>query len=841
MSELLERDDLLARLEGLRGEGGRLVFVGGEAGVGKTALVRAFAERAGDVLHGSCENLTAPTPLGPFLDLGLEPDEPRRVAAAVLRLRVPALIEDVHWADAASLDVLRVLGRRIDGSRAFAVATYRDDEVVGDHPLRMVLGELASAPGAARLTVPRLTLEAVRALAEPYAADGGAIYRLTQGNAFFVTEVLAAGAADLPETVRDAVLARAALLDEPARRLLEAIAVVPRRAELWLLEAVVPDELAHLDECLASGVLRADGDAIAFRHELARLALESEITPNRRRGLHAAILAALRHTGDGSRLAHHAEEAGDAEAVLRHAPAAARAASAASSHREAAAQFARALRHAGGLGAAERADLLDAYAEEALLIGRYEESVDAREAALALYRELGNMLKVGETLSRLTNANTRLGRNPRAEETSREAIEILESLPAGRELAWAYAVQAYARMLSRDNAEGVAWGRKAVKAAVAIGDPEVQSYGLNMVGTSLLMAGEIEAGVTELLHSLELGRRVGHEVFTMSALNMLGTGLGEMMELEEAERWLLECIAFAEARELWPVYPRSWLALVHVYRGRWDEGGRLAADVLRGVVDPISSISSRIALGRLRARRGDPGAFDELDEALAIAMPGGHLQRLGHVHAARAEAAWLAGDPERAVEEARAAYDLALEKRHLWFAGELAYWQWKAGALDEAPEWIAEPYRLQLDGETQAAAAAWRARLCPYEGARTLADGEDEAALDVLERLGARPLAADLRRRLGLRGPREATRSNPAGLTARELEVLALVADGMQNREIAERLVLSTRTVDHHVSSVLRKLGARTRGEAAARFREISVADGDNMGDPADVAPSGPS
>jgi DNA-binding CsgD family transcriptional regulator len=241
----------------------------------------------------------------------------------------------------------------------------------------------------------------------------------------------------------------------------------------------------------------------------------------------------------------------------------------------------------------------------------------------------------------------------------------------------------------------------------------------------------------------------------------------------------------------------------------------------------------------VRARRGDPGAFDALDDALEASTPGGHLQRLGHVHSARAEAAWLVGDAGRAVDEARAAYDLALQKRHLWFAGELAYWQWKAGALVEAPEWIAEPYRLQLAGDPSAAAAAWRARGCPYEAARTLADADDESALEELERLGARPLAADLRRRLGLRGPREATRANPAGLTARELQVLELVAGGLQNREIAERLVLSTRTVDHHVSAVLRKLGTRSRVEAAQRFREISATDAPNMGSPADAPPRG--
>ena len=202
-----------------------------------------------------------------------------------------------------------------------------------------------------------------------------------------------------------------------------------------------------------------------------------------------------------------------------------------------------------------------------------------------------------------------------------------------------------------------------------------------------------------LQRSLEIARAAELEVRVVSVLNMLGSGLAEMYELERAERYLHECVAFGDAHEVTTWYSQSWVALVHVYRGRWDEGAMHALHVLSHGADPITRISCLIALGRIRARRGDPGASEALDEALELALPGGHLQRLGHVYAARAEAAWLAGDSERTIEEAQAAYALALEKRHLWFAGELAYWQWKAGALDDAPDWIAEPYRLQLDGD----------------------------------------------------------------------------------------------------------------------------------------------
>ena len=493
---LLERAAALTELGELLGavgadRRGRLVLVRGEAGVGKTALVRRFCdgEQAARVLWGACDPLFTPQPLGPFLDIArtaggaLEEvaaaaPRPYELAASLMRELETGVaivvLEDVHWADEATLDVLRIVARRLGGIPVLLVATYRHDEVDRRHPLRLLLGELTPGERTARITVDSLSQAAVATLAGGHDVDAVDLYRKTGGNSFFVMEALAAGGDDLPDTVRDAVLARAARLSPGARGLLEAIAVDPIHAELWLLERLAPGSAESLEECLASGMLRADAEHVSFRHELARLAVDTSLPPNERRTLHARALSALGEPPAGepdlARLAHHAEAAGDAEAVVRYAPGAAARATAVGAHREAADQYARALRFGDRLSASERAELLANRADECYLTDENAEAVASAEAAVACYREAGDVRAEGAALVQLSEYLWCPGRVAESWDAARESVALLEQLEPCLELGRAYGQLAFLARTAGDGENAAAWGERALEWAERAGD-----------------------------------------------------------------------------------------------------------------------------------------------------------------------------------------------------------------------------------------------------------------------------------------------------------------------------------------------------------------------------------
>jgi DNA-binding CsgD family transcriptional regulator/type II secretory pathway predicted ATPase ExeA len=864
--DLLERSVPLRELGGLlaatAAAGGRVVLVAGEAGIGKSVLVRGFAEQhAADArfLAGGCDPLLTPRALGPLHDIArqaggrlaelLALGGPREaVFAAFLDelvqppQRQVVVVEDAHWADEATLDLLVFLGRRLERTKALLVVTYRDDELGADHPLRGVLGALP--PGVVhRVRLEPLSGVAVAALAHRAGRPAGELHALTGGNPLLVTEVLAAGDAGVPLTIRDLVLARLAGLPADAQEVVRLVAVVPTRAELWLLEQALGPEPSLVEEGIAAGLLVMEEEAVGFRHELLRQAVEGSVSTLGRRELHRWVLHVLSDAKgrrvDIARLVHHARQADDAEAVLRYAPEAARQAAAVAAHREAAGHYQAALAYADRLPEAMRAELLEGYSIEAYLSGLWVEAVSARQTALGLREAAGDREKVGEGLRWLSRLHWWAGSREEAEAVAVRAIAVLETLPPGHQLAMAYSNQAQLDMLAYRAEAALAWASRAIELARRLDDPETLTHALTNIGTARLNSSDL-GGRVELEQAFEVAIAAGLEDHAARALvNLAGCSL-EMRDYRHAHADLDRALAFMAEHDLagYAQHLTSYRARLRLDRGDWagaeqDARAALAEREQLRHAGPVA-VDALVVLGLLQARRGDPDATGTLEEAAAHAMPSGELQWIGLVAAARAEHAWLHGEDHRVAEEAAGAFELAVQAGHPWYAGELACWLWRADALPEVPAVAAEPYRLLLAGDWQAAASAWQQLGCPYEQAQALAHGDDEAclqALGLLDGLGATQAAQRLRRQLRARGslriprgPSRATAANPAGLTGRQLEVLGLLAAGHSNAEIAERLSLSVKTVDHHVAAVLAKLGVGSRRQAAVAARRLGIA-----------------
>jgi ATP/maltotriose-dependent transcriptional regulator MalT len=848
---LVEREFFVAALTALLDEAaggdGRLVFLGGEAGVGKTALASALAEAAAGrvaIRRGGCDNLTTAAALGPIVEAVPELADVLEGDAGVDRLQLfrrlrselsagPCLLllEDVHWADEATLDLLRVLGRRLTGLPVLVVASFREDEVSRSHPMTVVLGDLATQSGVVRMQVPPLTLAGVQQLVAGAGSslDPVQLHRNTGGNPFYVTEVLAAGDERLPATVRDAVLARAQRLPPAAQRVLSAAAVLGPRIELSLLATVSGEPPAAVDECVHHGVLVADGAVLAFRHELGRLAIEQTLSPGQRVALHAAALRALRAAGepDDRRLVHHAVGCGDGAAVLDHAPQAAARAARLGAHREAAELYRVAVRF-GERAAPGRADLFAALSYECYLTDQVEDAHAARLEAMELSAQAGDLRAVGAAQRWLSRLSWFLGRNDESERWASRAVATLEPLGEAAELAMAYSNVAQLRMLAGDAAETVRWGDRAIALARRLGDREVEMHALNNVGTALLTVDDSLDGVQRLARSLDMALADDAPEHAARAYTNLGSARVVNRRYAEADRDLRAGIAYCLEHDLdaWRLYMSSWLARSQAEQGHPAAAESIALEVLRRPrLSPITHICAAVVAGQVAAREGRP-AEEHLGAALSLARATGEAQRLVPVAAGLAEAAWLRGDTDAIVAAVEHAWAAALAYPHPWDLGELSWWLTVAGVRRETPVPVAPPFALMLAGEWRRAAREWQALGCPLWTAHALAAAPDlddaRRALELVDSAAAPAVRLAMlrdRHARGLpvpRGPRPDSQGNAWGLTRRELEILGLLTDGLSNAELAQRLFLSEKTVGHHVSAILRKLGEPTRSRAVA-------------------------
>ncbi|HTE47086.1 MAG TPA: AAA family ATPase [Gemmatimonadaceae bacterium] len=861
---LLERADELAVLDDAArraaGGAGSVVLVSGEAGIGKSALLaHAFtsAESHGArVFWGACDPLSTPRPLGPLHDIarqvggtlldaatssiareilfGTMLDHLRRESAPIVMV-----VEDVHWADEATLDLLTFLSRRIRRTSALLVITYRDDEVGPTHPLRAFLGHLPPTD-VRRLPLAPLSLQAVDAMARDAGRSARQLFDVTGGNPFFVTEVLASNHDLVPVTVRDAVLARMAGLSDSARSVAELAAVAPLRIERWLIDDLLSPPSAAIDECRAIGILQGDGDSLAFRHELARRAIEDSLTQERRRVLHAnCLMALLAREGDAvsaARLVHHAELAGDAASLHRYGVAAAAQAASFGNHREAATLYERALRAADVLPIRERARLLEHYSVECYLSEPIDAACSARAEALVLWQQDGDRLREGDSLRWLSRIWWFRGVRADAERFAADAIAVLEQLPPSHELAMAYSNRSQLAMLAADIDGAVEWGARALDVAEPLGDTECQVNTLITVG-SAEHTSDRPGGLEKLERGLALALEYDYPEAVVRAYTNLTTNCAKKCDYDRAERYLRDGLEYCEPRAMnsWSLYILACRAHVRFQRGDWTRAVDDASSVLSEVRSPaVCRIHAMVVLARVRMHRQEPGWEALLDEARDLALPTGERQRIAPVACARAEAAWLLGDVDRAADEAMVGWAIPTDGSIRWEVGQLALSLWRANRLPEIRNALPAAVERQIAGDWRAAADEWERLGSPLQQAAALADADDAGslheALAVLTRLGSEAGCALVRRRMrslrirGIpRGARPSTRSNPARLTTRQLEILALVCEGRRDAEIAAHCFLSTKTVGHHVSAILGKLGVRSRGEASAAARAIGI------------------
>lgn len=849
--ELLERGTFLDALaeyaaSAARGDA-RLVLLSGEAGVGKTSLLHAARATVPHErwLSGACDGSFTPQPLGPLHDIAddLGGDVARlcrtetrwdllaRSLLETLRhgsgLTVVA-IEDVHWADESTLDLIGFLSRRMRGLPLLLLITYRDDGLARDHPLRVLLGELLHRSGTRLMTLPNLTEDAVARLSTDRGVDPGVLFQLTGGNPFYVHEVLSAPTDSVPATAVAAVEARLARLSPPARAVVDAASIVGPRVELDVLVRVVSSDPEVVDECLTSGALISEPGAFRFRHELVRLAVEQALPAHRRAELHAAVLAALGSTGsrDDARLAHHAEQAGDLVALARHGTRAAQHAAAVSSHREAIAQYERVLRRCDGLDRADRARLVSGLTDELILVDRWQEAAVSAQAEIDLWSAEQDDLRVGDAKRQLARIMWRLGRADDSERLAAEALSAL--LPAGpsRELGWAHAMVAYG--LPADAPATREHLQAALGLAEQFGDPALASESLNTLGCVRIQSGE--DGFADLSAALQAAIDGG-------ARPQIGRALANQHELliaahrfEEADRCFEEGLEYCEEHDIatFTHCLNGCHSLGLMQTGRWDQAARTARQVLdRSHVSPANRANPLLALGLIAARRGEDGAAALIAEATDIAAGLNEPERVVRAELALAEERWLSGDLDSARQRVTS-LEVAASMRDPWLLGSLAVWRQRLGLppAPPGPVVIAEPYAAQREGRVVDAARAWRSAGCPYEQALALLDAEDKdcvrEALSLLDGLGARATARIAQNRLRTlgarsvpRGRRPSTRDDPLGLTSREREVLELIGSGSTNSGIAARLFISPKTVDHHVSSILAKLGVASRQAAA--------------------------
>lgn len=980
-----ELEDLAAALE-LASETAvpRVVLVAGEAGVGKSRLIAEFADTVrasgGMVLLGHCVEVSqGDLPFAPIIEAFRDalhelPDDRRErvlgpagvelgrllpelstglprtdgaeggafsqgrffelISGVLDRLNDGAptvfVIEDLHWADSSTRDLLGFLARSVSGTNLLIVAAYRSDEMHRRHPLRPFLAEMTRLSQVETIDLPRLSRESVVEQAaailgsSPNTALLDRIFDLSEGNPFFVEELIAAGTMGngegLPHSVRDALMLRLETVREETQEVLRIAAVAGREVNHELLEEVVDIDGRSLQyalrEAVERNILVADREAYSFRHALLRETVYEDLLPGERTGLHRAFADVLARAPELARrgataaaeLAYHYHEARDLSAALKASLEAARAAERAYGFAEAQRHYERVLDlwhnvpEAAELAGVDAIELLRAAADVCYLGGDMERAIALVRRALDQLDVSADPIRAGLTYERLGRYLWVLGRTEDAHEAHRVAVEVLPGDPPSAERARVLAGQAQILMLDARFSEATPYAEAAIEMARKVGAREVLGHALNTLGVAVATTGDPDRGIDHLLEA----RAIAEEMDNHDDLARTYSNLAEMYTIarrfDEAIADYRAGIELGERLGLsgtYGVWHHVDLAHILLPLGRWDEAEEVLGEIDQLPYDQVAG-AMFVARARLSMWRGDldaaATALHEARERLQFVSP---PQSVGPLRATEAELALWRGVPiDARAAAARGLEQLARSEEHahgialcwfgLWAEADIATRARatrdedavkEAVALGEAllmkaqelqgpegplgpptgpwadgvvPTLEAERIRLAGDADPKVwrrAAENWdalgdpfRAAYCRWRaaeaalvtGARAEAAGDLREAQEAASGLRARVLLNEIealatRGRIGLErdeAEEPAHIQDPAagtGLTARELEVLKLVAEGMTNPQIAETLFISQKTVSVHVSHILEKFGVSSRVEAAGVAHRLGI------------------